>query len=113
MFLLTLTSEVVQDENNLRALSIHPTVLVSCSTEVAEKLPKLLAMPIVLPTKSKSLKLPAGKSSNLIEITATKSAAFTQWHQMANALPSSDLTYHLLIQDKRYNFNQGFFLICI
>lgn len=101
MFLLTLTSEVVKEENNLRALSIHPTVLVSCSTEVSEKMPKLLAMPIVLPSKSKSLKLPAGKASNLIELSASKPAAFTQWHQMANALPSSDLTYHLLIQDKR------------
>jgi len=101
MFLLTLTSEVVKDENNLRALSIHPTVLVSCTSDVVEKLPKLQAMPVVLPSKSKSLKLPPAKISTLVDICVKKPAAITQWNQLANALPSSDLIYYLLIEDIR------------
>ncbi|XP_059469479.1 intermembrane lipid transfer protein VPS13B isoform X2 [Neocloeon triangulifer] len=99
MFLLTLTSEVIKEENNLRALSIHPTVLISSSSEVVEKSIKLKVMPVVLPSKAKSLKLPSTKSSLLIDASATKPTAITQWHQLATALPSSDLLYYILIAD--------------
>ncbi|CAB3369189.1 Hypothetical predicted protein [Cloeon dipterum] len=100
MFLLTLTSDVIKEENNLRALSIHPTVLISCSKEVQDRAIDLKTMPVVLPAKAKSLKLPSIKSSLLIDASSTKPTAITQWHQLATALPSSDLLYYILVVDQ-------------
>jgi hypothetical protein len=103
---VTLSSQVVIEENKLRVLSVQPTVLM-CSTITGDISP-LSVLGVCVPLEERLLPLPQ-VPANLTLTNPNTMKPLTSWHLLNSTNKynsptlSVDLAFYLLFQDNRYD----------